>query len=262
MNRMIGCALLRTASITPLRRCSNSPFMLAPACNRPRSSTRRITSCNDGGTSPAAMRRARPSTTAVLPTPGAPTRIGLFCRRRRRMSTHWRISPSRPTMGSMRPARASAVRSWVYWSSSGSGALSGLSPPAAGRFGAGGCSREAWIHSSRLACKASWGIRSSDDALFSNRARRSSRSSKASSSRPERICAWPSTLACTTASSSRPMVCADSAGVRVLPALNSSSDRLISATRASRSRPKRGSRQAKSPPSMSSSSSSRCSIST
>ncbi|MDI9719161.1 hypothetical protein QM304_33135, partial [Pseudomonas aeruginosa] len=32
-----------------------------------------------------------------------------------------------------RPARASAVRSWVYWSSSGSGALSGLSPPAAGR---------------------------------------------------------------------------------------------------------------------------------
>ncbi len=260
MNRMIGFSALRTASMTPLRRCSNSPLTPAPACNRPRSKTRRVTSCNDGGTSPAAIRRARPSTTAVLPTPGAPTRIGLFCRRRSRMSMHWRISPSRPTMGSMRPSRASAVRSWVYWSSTGS-CFCGASPGLAERTPPT-CSRELSVHSKRWARRASRGIRSSDEALLSSRLRRSSRSSSARSNSPERMLSRPSTLAWTTASSNRPMVCADRAGVRVLPDLNRSRALLVSAATASRSRPKRGSRQAKSPPSMSSNSSSRCSIST
>ena len=35
-----------------------------------------------GGTSPSAMRSARPSASAVLPTPGSPTSSGLFLRRR------------------------------------------------------------------------------------------------------------------------------------------------------------------------------------
>ena len=61
-----------------------------------------------GGTSPAAMRSAKPSTTAVLPTPASPVRIGLFCRRRVRMSMTWRISKSRPRTGSISPARARA----------------------------------------------------------------------------------------------------------------------------------------------------------
>ena len=52
--------------------------------------------CSGGGTSPRAMRSAKPSTTAVLPTPASPVRIGLFWRRRIRMSTIWRISSSRP----------------------------------------------------------------------------------------------------------------------------------------------------------------------
>ena len=60
------------------------------------------------GTSPAAMRSARPSTTAVLPTPASPVRIGLFWRRRVRMSTIWRISASRPRIGSILPALACA----------------------------------------------------------------------------------------------------------------------------------------------------------
>ena len=61
------------------------------------------TSFSGGGTSPLAMRSAKPSTTAVLPTPASPVRIGLFCRRRIRMSTIWRISSSRPTTGSISP---------------------------------------------------------------------------------------------------------------------------------------------------------------
>ena len=40
------------------------------------------------------------------PTPASPVRIGLFCRRRIRMSTIWRSSASRPSTGSMRPSRA------------------------------------------------------------------------------------------------------------------------------------------------------------
>ena len=44
MNRMIGFGLACTSSITARRRCSNSPFMLAPACSRPTSSARSSTS--------------------------------------------------------------------------------------------------------------------------------------------------------------------------------------------------------------------------
>ncbi len=75
------------------------PSCCAPACSRPTSSARSDTSLSGGGTSPAAMRSAKPSTTAVLPTPASPVRIGLFCRRRIRMSMIWRISSSRPTIG-------------------------------------------------------------------------------------------------------------------------------------------------------------------
>jgi hypothetical protein len=48
----------------------------------------------------------QPSTTAVLPTPASPVRIGLFWRRRIRMSMAWRISASRPITGSILPSRA------------------------------------------------------------------------------------------------------------------------------------------------------------
>ena len=52
---------------------------------------------------PRASRSAKPSTTAVLPTPASPVRIGLFCRRRISTSMIWRISGSRPTTGSILP---------------------------------------------------------------------------------------------------------------------------------------------------------------
>ncbi len=138
MNRMIGRGEPLTSSITDFNRFSNSPFTPAPAWSSARSSRRRETLRCTGGTSPAAMRRAKPSTTAVFPTPASPTRIGLFCRRRVRMSITWRISESRPRIGSISPARARAVRSTVYWSRAGVGedskkvSLGGASPSAGG----------------------------------------------------------------------------------------------------------------------------------
>ena len=117
MNRMIGVGEDCTSSITERSRCSNSPFIDAPACMRPTSRTQSLTPLSGGGTSPEAMRCAKPSTTAVLPTPASPVRIGLFCRRRIRTSMTWRTSSSRPRIGSISPALALAVRSWLNRSS-------------------------------------------------------------------------------------------------------------------------------------------------
>ena len=108
--------------------------MLAPACSRPTSSTRRLTPCNGGGTSPCAIRSANPSTTAVLPTPASPVRIGLFWRRRISTSITWRISPSRPVTGSILPSRARSVRSTANFPSAsclpmGAGAMAPLASP-------------------------------------------------------------------------------------------------------------------------------------
>ena len=63
------------------------------------------------GTSPETMRWARPSTIAVLPTPGSPISTGLFFVRRHSTWTTRRISSSRPITGSSLPASARAVRS-------------------------------------------------------------------------------------------------------------------------------------------------------
>ena len=67
------------------------------------------------GTSPLTMRCARPSTMAVLPTPGSPISTGLFLVRRCRIWITRRISSSRPITGSSLPARARSVRSMVYF---------------------------------------------------------------------------------------------------------------------------------------------------
>ena len=47
---------------------------------------------------------------AVFPTPGGPTRIGLFERRRASTSSSRSISASRPITSSIRPSDASSVR--------------------------------------------------------------------------------------------------------------------------------------------------------
>ena len=69
------------------------------------------------GTSPSTMRRARPSTMAVLPTPGSPMSTGLFLVRRDSTWMTRRISSSRPMTGSSLPWRAASVRSRPYFSS-------------------------------------------------------------------------------------------------------------------------------------------------
>ena len=60
---------------------------------------------SESGTSPATIRWARPSTTAVLPTPGSPISTGLFLVRRDSTCTTRRISASRPITGSSLPSR-------------------------------------------------------------------------------------------------------------------------------------------------------------
>ena len=74
-----------TSSMIFLRRSSNSPRYLVPATSEPMSSVSRRLPISVSGTSPEAMRWARPSTIAVLPTPGSPIRAGLFLVRRERI---------------------------------------------------------------------------------------------------------------------------------------------------------------------------------
>ena len=167
MNRMTGTSEAWTSSITARRRFSNSPLTLAPACISPTSSIRRLTFCSIGGTSPWAMRSAKPSTTAVLPTPASPVRIGLFCRRRISTSTIWRISGSRPITGSILPARARSVRSVAYLASAD------CRPPgrAAARPAAGGsaCAPARRLRSSRRARRRAAAPSASGSTLSNSR---------------------------------------------------------------------------------------------
>src|ERR1019366_4066954 len=66
---------------------------------------------SDSGTSPETIRWARPSTIAVLPTPGSPISTGLFFVRRLSTWITRRISSSRPITGSSLPCSAVSVRS-------------------------------------------------------------------------------------------------------------------------------------------------------
>ena len=83
MNVMISPSASVISLRTALSRSSNSPRYLAPAIIEPRSRAMRRLCFRPSGTSPASMRLARPSTMAVLPTPGSPISTGLFLVRRR-----------------------------------------------------------------------------------------------------------------------------------------------------------------------------------
>ena len=104
-----------SASVTSLRtafsRSSNSPRNFAPATSAPMSRPTMRLCFRPSGTSPRTMRCARPSTIAVLPTPGSPMSTGLFLVRRDSTWMTRRISSSRPITGSSFPARANSVRS-------------------------------------------------------------------------------------------------------------------------------------------------------
>ena len=104
------------SSSTALSRSSNSPRYFAPATIAARSSESSRRPFSESGTSPATMRWASPSTTAVLPTPGSPISTGLFLVRRDSTWMTRRISASRPMTGSSLPSSAARVRSTEYFS--------------------------------------------------------------------------------------------------------------------------------------------------
>ena len=97
-----------------MTRSSKSPRYLVPASRAGISRETIRLSRSSAGAWPRLTQRARPSATAVLPTPGSPTRTGLFLLRRERIWMARRISLPRPTTGSIRPAAAISVRSRLY----------------------------------------------------------------------------------------------------------------------------------------------------
>ena len=99
-----------TSPRTALTRSSYSPLYFAPAISAPMSRVSSLLS-KLAGTSRSTIRCARPSTIAVLPTPGSPMSTGLPLVRRERTRMTRRISLSRPTTGSILPCSARAVRS-------------------------------------------------------------------------------------------------------------------------------------------------------
>ena len=99
---------------TALSRSSNSPRYFAPATMADRSREMSCLPLSESATSPATMRWAKPSTTAVLPTPGSPMRTGLFFVRLVNTWETRRISASRPMTGSSFPSRAISVRFTPY----------------------------------------------------------------------------------------------------------------------------------------------------
>ena len=98
---------------------SNSPLYFEPATIPERSSVSTFLSLIISGTSPTAIFCASPSTTAVFPTPGSPTRHGLFFVLLLSISISLVISLSLPMTGSSFPSFAYSVRFLLYWSSIG-----------------------------------------------------------------------------------------------------------------------------------------------
>ena len=100
-----------TSFTIAVKRSSNSPRNFVPATTiaifkamirLPRKPT---------GTFPAATRVAKPSIIADLPTPGSPTRTGLFFVRRLKIWIRRSTSRSLPIIGSSFPSRAAFVKS-------------------------------------------------------------------------------------------------------------------------------------------------------
>ena len=79
---MISPSYLARSFRTAFKRSSNSPRYFAPANNDPKSKDKTRLPFKPSGTSPLTIRCAKPSTIAVLPTPGSPINTGLFLVRR------------------------------------------------------------------------------------------------------------------------------------------------------------------------------------
>mmetsp|Transcript_1043 Transcript_1043/g.3425 ORF Transcript_1043/g.3425 Transcript_1043/m.3425 type:complete len:227 (+) Transcript_1043:1787-2467(+) len=110
MNKMISSSAL-TSSISFFNRSSNSPRYFVPATSRPMSKVIMRLPSRVSGTSPPAIFCANPSAIADLPTPGSPTRHGLFLVLLPKICVTLMISLSRPMHGSSLFSSACFVRS-------------------------------------------------------------------------------------------------------------------------------------------------------
>ena len=140
INRMMERSFF-SSCITFFMRSSNSPRYLAPASIPARSSVTMRLSPSSSGTAPSTIFCAKPSATALLPTPGSPMSTGLFLVLRERICTMRSISSSLPMTGSSSPFFAASVRSLPYCISVGAdssslaeAALSGSLPSTAPAF--------------------------------------------------------------------------------------------------------------------------------
>ena len=111
IKRIILPSELLTFFKTFLILSSNSPRYFAPAINEPISIDINCLLFNEDGTSPLTIRWAKPSTIAVLPTPGSPIRTGLFLVLLLNIWIVLLISSSLPITGSRIPSLADFVRS-------------------------------------------------------------------------------------------------------------------------------------------------------
>ena len=107
------------SSIVLFNRSSNSPLYFAPAIIDVKSNATTLFSRSTSGISPLTIFCARPSTTAVFPTPGSPIKHGLFFILLHNISNNLWFSFSLPITGSNIPSRANSVRSLPYLSSIG-----------------------------------------------------------------------------------------------------------------------------------------------
>ena len=105
-----------TSFTTFLSLSSNSPRYFAPATILLKSTETSLFVFSGSGTSPDAIFCAKPSITAVLPTPGSPIRQGLFFVRLESICVTLSISFERPITGSNLPSFATCVKSLPNWS--------------------------------------------------------------------------------------------------------------------------------------------------
>ena len=105
--------------IMAFMRSSNWPRYFVPATNAARSRLTTLLSNKILLTFLCTIRNAKPSTIAVLPTPGSPINMGLFFFLRESICDTLSISFSRPTIGSSEPLSARRVISLPKLSSTG-----------------------------------------------------------------------------------------------------------------------------------------------
>ena len=114
IKRMISQSDFSTSFKMAFSLSSKSPLYLLPAISAPISSSMIFLFLRSSGTSHLTICCARSSIIAVFPTPGSPTRTGLFLVLRERIWSTLLSSSSLPMTGSSFPFSARSVISFPY----------------------------------------------------------------------------------------------------------------------------------------------------